>query len=254
MAEQSYDAIVVGSGANGGWAAKELCEAGHERRGARARPRARPGDRLQRAHAAARAAAARPPGSAHRRVRAPPDRPANYACEETTVSFFADEVDHPFTFPKKRPFWWIRGNQVGGRTIMWGRQSYRMSDYDFKAKTPRRLRRRLADLLRRRRALLRQGRELHRGERQPRGRRGPARRQVPAADGDVLRRAHAQGQGRRHGPPRHHRARRGAHAAPQRARRLPLLRPLPPRLPHRLLLLEPDRRPCRPPRRPGSSR
>ena len=60
-----------------------------------------------------RCAAARTPRTAAFERR--PIGRKNYACEETTVSFFADEVDHPFTFPEKRPFWWIRGNQVGGR-------------------------------------------------------------------------------------------------------------------------------------------
>jgi choline dehydrogenase-like flavoprotein len=48
---------------------------------------------------------------------------------------FVDDIDNPYTTPEDKPFWWIRGRQVGGRSLTWGRQSYRMSDYDFKAKT-----------------------------------------------------------------------------------------------------------------------
>jgi choline dehydrogenase-like flavoprotein len=133
MAEKSYDAIVVGSGANGGWAAKELCEAGLEVAVLEAGHKLDPSTDFSE-HTLPHELPLR--GRQDPRTAAFERRPIgrrNYACEETTVSFFADEVDHPFTFPEKRPFWWIRGNRVGGRTIMWGRQSYRMSDWDFKA-------------------------------------------------------------------------------------------------------------------------
>ena len=45
------------------------------------------------------------------------------------------DKDHPYTTPADKPFDWVRSRQVGGRSIVWGRQSYRMSDYDFKAAT-----------------------------------------------------------------------------------------------------------------------
>jgi choline dehydrogenase-like flavoprotein len=135
MAETSYDAIVVGSGANGGWAAKELCEAGMKvavlEVGRELDPATDFSEHTLPYEQPLRGR--QDPRNAELERR--PIGRKNYACEESNVTFFADEVDHPFTFPKKRPFWWIRGNQVGGRTILWGRQSYRMSDYDFKART-----------------------------------------------------------------------------------------------------------------------
>ena len=135
MAENSYDAIVIGSGANGGWAAKELCEAGMKVAVLELGRELDPATDFSE-HTLPHELSLR--GRQDPRDEAFARRPIgrqNYACEPTTVSFYADEVDHPYTFPKKKPFWWIRPNMVGGRTILWGRQSYRMSDYDFKAKS-----------------------------------------------------------------------------------------------------------------------
>jgi choline dehydrogenase-like flavoprotein len=56
-----------------------------------------------------------------------------YACTEVNADFFVDDVDNPYTTAPGRPFNWIRANIVGGRSVLWARQSYRMSDYDFKA-------------------------------------------------------------------------------------------------------------------------
>src|SRR5262249_62428227 len=56
-----------------------------------------------------------------------------YACDEYANQLFVDDVDNPYTTAEGKPFDWIRGRQVGGRTLMWGRQSYRFSDYEFKA-------------------------------------------------------------------------------------------------------------------------
>jgi choline dehydrogenase-like flavoprotein len=132
MADKVYDAIVVGSGATGGWAAKELCEAGMEVALLEAGVKLDP-DKDYTEHA-------RPWDMKYRNKQAEPDLEARrpigarcYACEETNAHFFVDEVDNPWTTPPGKPFWWIRGRHVGGRTIMWGRQSYRFSDYDFKA-------------------------------------------------------------------------------------------------------------------------
>ena len=133
MAETSYDAIVVGSGANGGWAAKQLCQAGMKvavlEAGRKLDPETDFSEHLLRHDLPLRGRQdPRNPAFARR-----PIGKRCYACGETNVEFFIDEIDNPITTPDDKPFWWIRGNQVGGRTIMWGRQSYRMSDYDFKA-------------------------------------------------------------------------------------------------------------------------
>lgn len=132
MADTVYDAVIVGSGATGGWAAKELCEAGMNVALLEAGRKLDP--------ATDYSEHARPWDMKYRNRQADPELEARrpigarcYACEETNAHFFVDEVDNPWTTPKGKPFWWIRGRHVGGRTIMWGRQSYRLSDYDFKA-------------------------------------------------------------------------------------------------------------------------
>src|SRR5439155_1535610 len=56
-----------------------------------------------------------------------------YACNEYSGKFFVNDRDNPYTFDPAKPFHWIRGRQVGGKSIMWGRQVYRWSDLDFAA-------------------------------------------------------------------------------------------------------------------------
>jgi choline dehydrogenase-like flavoprotein len=56
-----------------------------------------------------------------------------YACDEWGAKFFVNDLENPYTTPDDAPFRWIRGRQVGGRSIMWGRQVYRWSDLDFEA-------------------------------------------------------------------------------------------------------------------------
>src|SRR5436190_19856951 len=52
---------------------------------------------------------------------------------EYSGKFFVNDRENPYTFDPDKPFHWIRGRQVGGRSIMWGRQVYRWSDLDFEA-------------------------------------------------------------------------------------------------------------------------
>ncbi|HJQ24514.1 MAG TPA: GMC family oxidoreductase [Blastocatellia bacterium] len=133
--EEIYDAIVVGSGATGGWAAKELTEQGMRVLVLEAGRQLDPlKDYTEHAW---------PYEVAHRGTvpstqlygKRQAVQAKCYACNEYGNKFFVDDVDNPYTTPADKPFDWIRGRQVGGRTIMWGRQSYRLSDYDFKAAT-----------------------------------------------------------------------------------------------------------------------
>jgi len=131
-ARKIYDAIVVGTGITGGWAAKELTEAGLDTLVLEAGPMIVP-ERDYVEHV--------PPyeqpfrglrDRRHQRVRQQVQSRC-YACDELGEKFFVDDVDNPYTTPDDKPFDWIRGRQVGGKSIMWARQSYRLSDLDFGA-------------------------------------------------------------------------------------------------------------------------
>ncbi len=132
MAGKTYDAVIVGSGATGGWAAKQLCEAGFEVCLLEAGPKLDPMKDFSE-HALPHDLKYRGKGNPVSRSARRPIGSKCYACEESNEHFFVDEIDNPWTTPDGKPFWWIRGRHVGGRTIMWGRQSYRLSDLDFKA-------------------------------------------------------------------------------------------------------------------------
>ena len=49
------------------------------------------------------------------------------------MQFYVNDRENPFTHPEDKPFRWIRGYQVGGRSLLWGRETYRFSDLDFEA-------------------------------------------------------------------------------------------------------------------------
>jgi choline dehydrogenase-like flavoprotein len=128
----TFDAIVVGSGITGGWAAKELCERGLRtlvlEAGRDIDPATDYVEHLQ-------------PWEVRFRGRG--DRKALerdqfiqrncYACDEYGAKFFVNDRDNPYEFDAAKPFHWIRGRHVGGRSITWGRQVYRWSDLDFEA-------------------------------------------------------------------------------------------------------------------------
>ena len=127
-----YDAIVIGSGITGGWAAKELTEHGLRTLVLEAGGPVDPGkDFVEHVQ----------PWQLHFRGKG--DRRTMekdqfiqkncYACDEWSGKFFVNDNDNPYTFDADKPFHWIRGRQVGGRSIMWGRQVYRWSDLDFGA-------------------------------------------------------------------------------------------------------------------------
>jgi choline dehydrogenase-like flavoprotein len=128
----SFDAIVIGSGMSGGIAAKELCERGLKvlvlERGNDVDPAKDFNDNVM-------------PWEYKNGNMVPEDEVARdyaiqsqcYAFNETTKKFWVKDSDHPYSTPDDKPFTWIRGYQTGGRSIMWGRQSYRMSQMDFEA-------------------------------------------------------------------------------------------------------------------------
>lgn len=132
MPREQWDAIVIGSGISGGWAAKELSGKGLRTLVLEAgRPIDPARDFLM--NAPAYDFAYRYLGDQkHLATRQPIQRKC-YACDEGATQFFVDDVDNPYSTPEGRPFDWIRGRQVGGKSIMWGRQCYRMSDLDFEA-------------------------------------------------------------------------------------------------------------------------
>lgn len=132
MVVKSYDAIVVGSGITGGWAAKELTERGLRTLVLEAGGPIDPAkDYVEHV----------PPWQLHFRgwgdrkkiAREQPIQKHCYACDEWSGKFFVNDIENPYTFDAAQPFHWIRGRQVGGRSIMWGRQVYRWSDLDFEA-------------------------------------------------------------------------------------------------------------------------
>jgi choline dehydrogenase-like flavoprotein len=132
MRQETYDAIVVGSGITGGWAAKELCEKGLRTLCLEAgRPIDPAVDYVE--HVPASAQRFRGMGDRRQLERHQPVQRTCYACDEWSGKFFVSDLEHPYTHPEDKPFSWIRGRQVGGRSIMWGRQCYRWSDLDFEA-------------------------------------------------------------------------------------------------------------------------
>lgn len=127
-----FDAIVIGSGMSGGIAAKELCELGLKtlviERGKKIEHGADYKDGLQ-------------PWELPNANMIPEEELARdypiqrqcYAVNEATKQFWVKDSEHPYATPADKPFTWIRGNHLGGRSIMWGRQSYRLSEMDFEA-------------------------------------------------------------------------------------------------------------------------
>ncbi|MBL0740339.1 GMC oxidoreductase [Chryseolinea lacunae] len=130
MSENVYDAIVVGSGISGGWAAKELCEKGLkvimlER-----------GQNIE--HVKDYTQTNKAPWEFPHRGKAPlslvkdyPVLKRDYPLNEINTDWWASDKDCPYTEVKR--FDWFRGYHVGGRSLMWGKQSYRLSDLDFEA-------------------------------------------------------------------------------------------------------------------------
>ena len=130
MADNVFDAIVVGSGISGGWAAKELAEKGLkvimlER-----------GENIE--HVKDYVNATKGPwefphrgGRTQQMIKDYPVLKRDYPLNEINLNYWVNEKECPYTEAKR--FDWYRGYHVGGRSLMWGRQSYRLSDLDFTA-------------------------------------------------------------------------------------------------------------------------
>ena len=126
--KNTFDAIVIGSGMSGGWAAKELCEQGLktlllERGRDVVHLKDYPTTNML------------PWEFKHRgqvTYDIAKDNPVItrcYAFKEDAMHFFVKDNEHPYM--QQKPFDWIRGYQVGGKSIMWARQTQRWSDFDF---------------------------------------------------------------------------------------------------------------------------
>ena len=127
---QSYDAIVVGSGISGGWAAKELTEKGLR---VLLLERGKNVEHIKDYVNATKAPWQYPHRGERTRAMelAYPVLKRDYPLNEKNLDWWASDRDSPYTEVKR--FDWYRGYHVGGRSLMWGRQSYRWSDFDFEA-------------------------------------------------------------------------------------------------------------------------
>ncbi|MET0251883.1 MAG: GMC family oxidoreductase [Novosphingobium sp.] len=127
-----FDAIVIGSGMSGGIAAKELCERGLKtlvlERGRKLEHGTSYTDWMQ-------------PWEVPNAGQIPEEELARdypiqgkcYAVTTATQQYWVKDSEHPYSTPEDKPFAWIRGYHLGGRSLMWGRQSYRLSEMDFEA-------------------------------------------------------------------------------------------------------------------------
>ncbi len=129
---KTFDAIVVGSGATGGWAAKELTESGLRVLVLEAGRELNPVQDFTE-HKQPWEMPWRGRGDRRALERDQPVQSRCYACTEYSHQFFVNDRENPYTTPPGKPFSWIRSRHVGGRSLVWARQSYRLSDYDFKA-------------------------------------------------------------------------------------------------------------------------
>jgi choline dehydrogenase-like flavoprotein len=128
--KNTFDAIVIGSGISGGWAAKELCDQGIKtlilERGRNV------------VHKKDYPTAIKSPWEFPHRGRLPlsiekenPVVSKCYAFDETAQHFFVKDKEHPYV--QEKPFDWIRGYQVGGKSLMWARETQRWSRFEFEA-------------------------------------------------------------------------------------------------------------------------
>lgn len=130
MADNTYDAIVVGSGISGGWAAKELTEKGLK---VLLLERGRNIEHVKDYVNATKESWEFPHrgGRTQQMIKDYPVLKRDYPLNETNLDYWCSDKDHPYEETKR--FDWYRGYHVGGRSLMWGRQSYRWNKWDFEA-------------------------------------------------------------------------------------------------------------------------
>jgi choline dehydrogenase-like flavoprotein len=127
--EVEYDAIVVGTGISGGWAAKELCEKGLK---TLVLDRGRMVNHLLDYPTMHKDPWDLPnAGVLSAEQKKAYNKQLRWGVDNTTKHFFNDDSQHDYDEVKR--FDWIRGTQVGGRSLIWGKQTYRWSDLDFEA-------------------------------------------------------------------------------------------------------------------------
>ncbi|MGE7137502.1 GMC oxidoreductase [Luteibacter sp. NPDC031894] len=131
MEKNTFDAIVVGTGVSGGWAAKELTEKGLKTLVLDRGPMVKHGDYPTAMKAPWELPYADEPTQEDLARWPKHTRPSFYGITQSTKHWFADDIDNPYE--ETKPFDWFRGYHVGGRSLMWGRQSYRFSPMDFEA-------------------------------------------------------------------------------------------------------------------------
>jgi len=127
--QQTYDVVVVGSGATGGWAAKQCSEAGLKVAMLEAGRAISPTEFTE--HTPAYKLKYRDHSPEILRTR--PVQKQCYACMEYNYEWFVNDLENPYSTPADKPFTWQRLRVLGGRSLVWGRHSYRLSDNDFKA-------------------------------------------------------------------------------------------------------------------------
>jgi choline dehydrogenase-like flavoprotein len=130
MSTNTYDAIVIGSGISGGWAAKELTEKGLK---TIMLERGRNIEHIKDYVNATKAPWEFPHrgGRTQEMIKDYPVLKRDYPLNETNLDYWVNEKESPYVEVKR--FDWFRGYHVGGRSLMWGRQSYRLADIDFEA-------------------------------------------------------------------------------------------------------------------------
>ena len=221
-AEVTYDAIVVGTGISGGWAAKELCEKGLKtlvlEKGRMVKHGDYPTANLDTWDLELNNNVPAEEIQEHYMKQ----NRTGYTVRPQSKHWFVKDDEHPYG--EKERFDWMRGYHVGGRSIMWGRHSYRWSGPRFSGEREGRHCHGMARRLLRHLSLVRLRGKLRRHQRRIAGPVATTRRQVSAHDAAQLRRRQVpQGRGRKHG-------RTGGHRRPGRSPYRLRSRP-PPRVP-----------------------